>query len=95
MRSRSILIAALTVAIAMSGCKHRQNEPVPGPKSPAAASQAPVAESPGAASGEAKSSASRGRGGASGISWFQGAVEEAFSTNCAKCTAMSGADPAA
>jgi hypothetical protein len=97
MRSRSILIAAtaLTVAIAMNGCKHRQNEPVPGPKSPAAASQAPVAESPGAAAGEAKSSASRGRGGASGISWFQGTVEEAFSRNCAKCTAMSGADPAA
>jgi hypothetical protein len=90
MRSRSILIAAtaVTVAIVINGCRYRHVEPVPGPKSPAAASQAPMTKSPGAASGEAKSSPSRGRGGASGISWFQGTVEEAFSTNCAKCTAM-------
>jgi hypothetical protein len=27
-------------------------------------------------------------GGASGISWFQGTLEEAFSTTCHKCAAM-------
>ena len=90
MGSKSMLVTAavLTAAIALDGCKHRHDEPVPGPKSPAAATHAPMTESSPAAAGKAKSSANRGRTGASGISWFQGTVEEAFSTNCAKCTAM-------
>ncbi|MDB6092038.1 MAG: hypothetical protein JWN85_4822 [Gammaproteobacteria bacterium] len=88
MKSIWITAAALTAAIAINGCKHRHDEPVPGPKSPAATSRAPGTESRPDVSGEAKSSVSRRQGGASGISWFQGNVEEAFSTNCAKCTAM-------
>jgi hypothetical protein len=87
MRMLWITAAVLTAIIVLDGCKDRREQPVPGPKSPIAATETPAMESP-PASGEAKGSASRRRGGASGISWFQGTVEEAFSTNCAKCTAM-------
>jgi hypothetical protein len=93
MKSIGIVAAILATTIALAGCKNRKEEPIPGPKAshPAAESvQAPSAPSPSSRSPDR--SAGRGgdapRHGASGISWFQGTVEEAFSTTCGNCTAM-------
>lgn len=90
MNSLGITTAILAVTIALAGCKNRKEEPIPGPKAapPAAESvQSPAAiPSPGQ-DGAAHPGGSR-RHGASGISWFQGTLDEAFSTTCGKCTAM-------
>ena len=93
MKSIGIATAILAATIALAGCKNRKEEPVPGPKAapPAAESiRAPLVTPP---SGQPPGDApSRGGGmrrhGASGISWFQGTVEEAFATTCGNCTAM-------
>ena len=87
MKSLGIATAILAAAIALAGCKNRKEEPIPGPK----AAQ-PTADSVEAASAAPSDSPASGPGGrrhgASGISWFQGAVDEAFSTTCGKCTTM-------
>jgi hypothetical protein len=74
MRSLWTGVAILTAAIAINGCKHRKEEPLPGPRA-ATAAQAPGA----AATGPASRASREHPTGASGISWFQGTIEEAFS----------------
>ena len=90
MKSLGITTAILAATIALAGCKNRKEEPIPGPKAarPAAEStQPPVAIPSSGQDGAAHPGGSR-RHGASGISWFQGTLDEAFSTTCGKCTAM-------
>ena len=88
---KSIWIAAVVAAatIALTSCKNRRQEPLPGPRAgqPAATAQAPSATAPEDASSRAQPDTARHHG-ASGISWFQGTVEEAFSTTSGSCTAM-------
>jgi hypothetical protein len=85
-----IAAAVLAGTIAFVGCKNRKEEPVPPPN----AAWTAVAESPAAnTSHKGLESTSRHdagvrHGGANGISWFQGTLEEAFSTTCHKCAAM-------
>jgi hypothetical protein len=81
----------LAGTITFVGCKNRKEEPVPAPNATwtAAAVESPAAD----ASHKAMESTARHEvgvrhGGASGISWFQGTLEEAFSTTCHKCAAM-------
>lgn len=86
MKSLGITTAILAATIALAGCKNRKEEPIPGPK----AAQPPAAESaqtPSGFPGAPHPSGTR-RHGASGISWFQGTLDEAFSTSCGKCTSM-------
>ncbi len=90
MNSLGITTAILAATIALAGCKNRKEEPIPGPK--AAQPTAGAVQSPSAApfpgqDGAGHPSGSR-RHGASGISWFQGTLDEAFSTSCGKCTSM-------
>jgi hypothetical protein len=91
MKSLGIATAILAAVIALAGCKNRKEEPIPGPKAaspPAAESLRPPLNTPSPdPAGAAHPGGSR-RQGASGISWFQGTLEEAFSTTCGKCTAM-------
>jgi hypothetical protein len=84
-----IAVAVLTATLALTGCKNRKEEPVPGPKSEwSAAAQPPSANTP------TKVSRAPGRHerhvhhGASGIAWFQGTLEEAFSPTCHKCASL-------
>ncbi len=89
MKLLGMTTAILAATIALAGCKNRKEEPIPGPKAaqpPAAQSVQPPSPFPGQ-EGAAHSSGSR-RHGASGISWFQGTLDEAFSTSCGKCTSM-------
>jgi hypothetical protein len=91
MKSIGIATAILAATIALAGCKNRKEEPIPGPKAaqPAAESIRPPSATPSGPSPEATGHPGGARPhGASGISWFQGAVDEAFSTTCGKCTAM-------
>jgi hypothetical protein len=89
---KPIWIAATVLAgtLAFVGCKNRREEPVPAPNATwTAAVESPAADT----SHKAMESTSRHEvvvrhGGASGISWFQGTLEEAFSTTCHKCAAM-------
>ena len=89
-----IATAALTATLALTGCKNRKEEPIPGPKatlSTAAATQ-DSANRPDSAAAPQNTSAPRGESsshhGASGISWFQGTLDEAFSSTCHKCASM-------
>ncbi len=90
-----IAVPALTVALAVSGCKNRKVEPIPPPKAAAwptktairLPSLAPRATVPGRTEDLHDDVApDHDRGGmphgASGISWFQGSFEEAFSIAC-------------
>jgi len=91
MKSLGIATAILAASIALAGCKNRKEEPIPGPKAaqpPASSVQSP-SPTPAAPAASPESAGDRGgrRHGAPGISFFQGTVEEAFST-CGKCTAM-------
>jgi hypothetical protein len=91
MKSLHIAAAVLTATIAITGCKNRKEEPVPAPNAawPTAAAQAaPSANAPGKASSATGRHDANDRHGASGISWFQGTIEEAFSTTCRKCASM-------
>ncbi|HEY6921985.1 MAG TPA: hypothetical protein VI653_00850 [Steroidobacteraceae bacterium] len=87
MKLLGITTAILAATLALAACKNRKEEPIPGPKAahPAAEAIQPAATPD--QSGAAHSGGSR-RHGASGISWFQGTLDEAFSTTCGKCTAM-------
>ena len=90
MKLLGITTAILAATIALDGCKNRKEEPVPGPKAgqPTAESvQVPLATPAPPQDGAAHPGGSR-RHGASGISWFQGSLDEAFSTSCGKCTSM-------
>jgi hypothetical protein len=91
MKPLSIAVIILTAALALGSCKNHREEPIPGPKALRPAAEAIAAQgdpSSNAAHGGRTSRPSSGRHGASGISWFQGTVEEAFSTTCGKCTTM-------
>jgi hypothetical protein len=92
MKSIGIATAILAAAITLAGCKNRKEEPIPGPKAPQTAIesvQAPAATPPSAPSPDVTAHPGGARRhGASGISWFQGAVDDGFSTACGKCTAM-------
>jgi len=96
MNSHRLAAAILAAAIALAGCKNREEKPIPGPKADVPAAAESVASPPSATPPSAPSSESPAPSGSSGtrrhgtpgISWFQGTVEEAFSTSCAKCTAM-------
>ncbi len=81
-----IAIAVLTATLALTGCKNRKEEPIPGPKATwsIAAVQPP---SPSAAEKVPVRHESQDHHGASGISWFQGTLEEAFSSTC-HCASM-------
>ena len=91
---KSIWIATAAVAattLALTGCKYRKEEPVPPPKATWAATPAPstpIRVKTANAPARHDTSASGAHHGASGISWFQGTIEEAFSTSCAKCPAL-------
>jgi hypothetical protein len=87
MRSTGIAATLLLVTLAVAGCKHRKEEPIPGPRAGQPASEAayPSRRSNGSSSRGAPDRP-RPRHGASGISWFQGGFEEAFS--CPKCAVM-------
>jgi len=90
MKSLGIATAILAATIALAGCKNRKEEPIPGPKAarpPAESVHSPSATPSSGQDGTAHPGGSR-RHGASGISWFQGTLDEAFSTTCGKCTAM-------
>jgi hypothetical protein len=88
MKSIYVATAVLAATIALTSCKNRRQEPLPGPRAgqPAAAAQAPSATAPAEASSRPRPDPAHH--GASGISWFQGTVEEAFSTTSGNCTAM-------
>jgi hypothetical protein len=89
MRSIGIAATLLFVTLAVAGCKHRKEEPIPGPRAGEPASEAPHPSHPPDRSSNPATSAPDGAGsrhGASGISWFQGGFEEAFS--CPKRTVM-------
>jgi hypothetical protein len=88
-----IAAIALTVALAVSGCKNRKEEPVPAPNAAAWPTKATLrlpALSTRANAPEHLQDTSAADGdngdphghGASGISWFQGSFEEAFSIAC-------------
>jgi hypothetical protein len=89
MKSLGIATAILAATIALASCKNRKEEPIPGPKAahpPAGSVQSPSTTPPPASPESARDRGGR-RHGAPGISFFQGTIEEAFST-CGKCTAM-------
>ena len=84
-----IAAAVLTATLALTGCKNRKEEPVPGPKSEwSAAAQTPLANAPSKASRATGRHEPRDHHGASGIAWFQGTLEEAFSPTCHKCASL-------
>jgi hypothetical protein len=89
MRSIGIAAAILAATIALSGCKDRKEEPIPGPRASRATAEVPLSQSPTAPGGRSTTPAhpieGQRRHGASGIAWFQGGLEEAFS--CPNCTA--------
>ena len=89
MKLLGIATAILAATIALGSCKNRKEEPIPGPKAtqPASGLAQPSATPSSGQNGAAHPGGSR-RHGASGISWFQGTLDEAFSTSCGKCTAM-------
>jgi hypothetical protein len=84
-----IAVAVLTATLALTGCKNRKEEPVPGPKSGwSAAAQTPLANAPSKAPRDVGRHEARDHHGASGIAWFQGTLEEAFSPTCHKCASL-------
>jgi hypothetical protein len=96
---KSIWIATAAVAattLALTACKNRKEEPVPPPKATWAATPAPsipIRVKTANAPARHDPSASGPHHGASGISWFQGTIEEAFSTSCAKCPGLGPEHP--
>ena len=97
MKSIWIATAALAATtLALTGCKNRKEEPVPPPKAWAAnpAPSPPVRVKTGpAAPSRHDTGAASAHHGANGISWFQGTIEEAFSTSCAKCPSLTADHP--
>jgi hypothetical protein len=86
--------AVAATTLALTGCKNRKEEPVPPPKATWAGNPTPsfrVKTAP--APGRRDVSAGTAHHGANGISWFQGTIEEAFSTSCAKCPTLTPEHP--
>ena len=84
-----IAAAVLIATLALTGCKNRKEEPVPGPKSGwSAATQPPVANAPSRPSRPTGRHEARDHHGANGIAWFQGTLEEAFTPSCHKCASL-------
>jgi hypothetical protein len=88
-----IAVPALAVALTVSGCKNRKEEPIPPPHAGLLAPKTTLhlpsrAAAPTRLQGRddrltADHNGGGGmRHGASGISWFQGSFEEAFSISC-------------
>ena len=88
MRWIGIAATLLLVTLAAAGCKYRRQEPIPGPRAPQPATSAPQPSHSSGGATDPGATAPDGprRHGASGISWFQGGFDEAFS--CPKCTVM-------
>ncbi|TLY59919.1 MAG: hypothetical protein E6K52_11110 [Gammaproteobacteria bacterium] len=84
MRSLWVTAAVLAAALAVDGCKQKKREPVPGPQ----ARPGTTAQARARAAGDDSDPHRTRHGGASGISWFQGTVEEAFSSTCAESRSM-------
>jgi len=84
MRSLWVTAAVLAAALAVDGCKQKKREPVPGPQARAGTAAQARARAPGDDSDLHRTR----HGGASGISWFQGTVDEAFSITCAESKSM-------
>lgn len=83
-----IATAVLTATLALTGCKYRKEQPIPGPKAWSTAAAQNSAYRPGTSAvskGAPGRHEPRDHRGASGISWFQGTLEEAFSSTCHKC----------
>jgi hypothetical protein len=79
MRSLLMTAAVFTAAIALGGCPHKRQPPVPGPQS-APAQSAPTSNE---RDDDSRRTAGTRSHRASEISWFQGTLEEAFSrTTC-------------
>jgi hypothetical protein len=76
MRSLLITAAVVTVAMALTGCPNRQQQPLPAPRSSAVSGIVPntTPHTAAPASGNARQPDSPDE-----ISWFQGTLEEAFS----------------
>ena len=84
MRSLWVTAAVLAAALAVDGCKQKKREPVPGPQArPGTAVQARAR-----AAGDDSDFHRARHAGASGISWFQGTVEEAFSSTCSESRSL-------
>jgi hypothetical protein len=83
MRSLLIMAAVAATAILLSGCPDKKPEPVPGPQS--ALRSAPDA----ARNNTASANCPEHPRGVSGISWFQGTLEEGFSPRSAKVRGSS------
>jgi hypothetical protein len=84
-----IAAAVLTATLAVTGCKHRKEEPIPGPKAGwSTMAQTQLANASARSSRTAARHDARDHHGASGISWFQGTLEEAFSPTCHKCASL-------
>lgn len=89
-----IAVPALAATLAIGGCKNRKEEPIPPPNAVAWSTKTTIrlpalpsrVSAPARAEDqEASMMGDRGHGmahGASGISWFQGSFEEAFSIAC-------------
>ena len=92
MKPIRIVAIALTVVLAVGGCKNRKEEPVPAPNAalwPTKATvrlpalpRAPAPEHQEDTPAAGDDNDSPHSHGASGISWFQGSFEEAFSIAC-------------
>src|SRR5215472_15807589 len=93
MKSMWIATAAVAAAaLALTGCKNRKEEPIPPPKATTwaapSAPSAPIRVKTANAVTRHDAGGAQHQHGASGISWFQGTIEEAFSTSCAACPAL-------
>ncbi len=95
MRSIGIVAAVLALTLALPGCKHRKEEPIPGPRANRPAVEALQQRASNPARHSSSSAIRHPDGerhhGASGIAWFQGGIEEAFS--CPTCTTMFWRQP--
>jgi hypothetical protein len=90
MKPIRIAAAVLTATIALAGCKNRDEKPIPAPNASwaTATSQTTAPPAPGATPSTKGRRDIGDHRGANGISWFQGTIEEAFSTTCRRCASM-------
>jgi hypothetical protein len=82
--------AILAATIVFVGCKNRKEEPVPAPNAAwaTAASKSPADDASNKAVDTRSQHDAGARHGANGISWFQGTLEEGFSTTSLRCPWM-------
>jgi hypothetical protein len=79
MRALLSTVAVIAVALALSGCHDRQQQPLPGPKSPTPTTSARRTNSGPHAPAAAAPGSTQERDSPDEINWFQGTLEEAFS----------------